>query len=727
MMLKQRKVQIGAAIAAGLGLVVLGATVPANGLRGSFENLLGAKPTQTAPTGKPVQGGTVAALVSVAPAQRQATLEEIARGANSPDRVRARYLLASDLIQQGRAKQALEWLQDLERDYPTLAPQIALKRAQAYEATGDRNNAQSAWSALLEQYPKDPVAAEALFVLGRNQSEYWDRAIAEFPAHPRSVEIAQTRLKKNPNQPRLLLLLARHGLYLKNYGGYLDTLTSKYAAQLTPEDWEAIAFGYWEKQDYGKAGLAYARAPRTPRNAYRVGRGLQLGEKGGATKAYQQMVQEFPTDRDTGLALIRLSRLVEPGQANAYLDQAIAKFPDRAAEALLEKSKLLDSQNSQKSAAQARQMLLKDHGDSEAAAELRWDLAQKAAKLGNLKAAIDWAKPIVKNNPNSEHAPEAGFWAGKWAMELGQEQVAATAFQQVLTEHPHSYYAWRSAVYLGWEVGDFHNVRQLEPAVARPPARAELTAGSPILKELHQLGQDRDAWNRWQVEFTNKMQPTVAEQFTDGIIRLGVGDNLEGLFMVSFLSERDIPEERAQYQALRRQLAYWQALYPFPFLEPIEQWSRQRQLNPLLVTALIRQESRFMPSIRSVVGATGLMQVMPDTASWIAGKINLKSYKLDDPQDNIKLGTWYLDYTHREYENNSLLAVASYNAGPGAVADWLQKGERDPDKFVESIPYSETRGYVKSVFENYWNYLRLYNPDIGQKLAQHSDEHPAGK
>jgi len=136
------------------------------------------------------------------------------------------------------------------------------------------------------------------------------------------------------------------------------------------------------------------------------------------------------------------------------------------------------------------------------------------------------------------------------------------------------------------------------------------------------------------------------------------------------------------------------------------------------VTALIRQESRFMPSIESVAGARGLMQVMPDTGEWIANKINLKNYKLTNPDNNVELGTWYLDYTHREYNNHSLLAVASYNAGPAAVADWVQRfGLNDPDEFIEKIPFGETKGYVKTVFANYWNYLRLYNPDISKIMA----------
>ncbi|NER79183.1 MAG: lytic transglycosylase domain-containing protein, partial [Leptolyngbya sp. SIO1D8] len=202
-------------------------------------------------------------------------------------------------------------------------------------------------------------------------------------------------------------------------------------------------------------------------------------------------------------------------------------------------------------------------------------------------------------------------------------------------------------------------------------------------------------------------------------LRVGVGDNLDGIFMISSLSWRDEPSEQATYKELQQHPAYGQTLYPFPFANAIARWSAQRQLNPLLVTALIRQESRFEPQIRSVVGAAGLMQVMPETAAWIQTQTDIVTYNLDDPEDNINLGTWYLDYTHREYSNHSLYAVASYNAGPGNIADWIaRQNYSDADDFVDKIPFPETKDYVKSVFGGYWNYLRLYNPEIAYRLQK---------
>jgi soluble lytic murein transglycosylase len=682
-------------------------------------------------TGEELQGASVQVkdinvLKALAPEKRAEKLNAIARSPDTLEQARARYLLAADYLQQGQGGKALEQLNQLETSYPIMAGHILLKRAQAYEQAGDNAKAQSARQEVVQKYAKNPVTADALYELGQQDPKYWDQAIAQFPAHPQTVKIAQQRLKQNPNQPELLKLVARHGLYVDGYIGVLDRLTEKFADQLTPEDWEAIAFGYWEKTEYGKAGMAYSRAPFTARNAYRIARGLQLGEKPGATQAYVRMVSAFPNDaEETSLALVRLSRLVPAPQAIAFLDQVIARFPNRAGEALLEKSKVLAQLNNQPAATQTRQLLLSQYGTSEAAAQLRWELAQERAEAGDVQAAWKWASPITKHNHDSEYAPEAAFWVGKWATQLGKAQEAQNAFEYVLKHYPESYYAWRSADMLGWNVGNFDSVRELAPKVARPAARPPIPTGSDTLKELYQIGQDRDAWKLWQVEYDNKMQPTVAEQFTDGVMRLGVGDNLDGIFMVSYLSERENPQEREQYKALKQEKSYWYALYPFPFLEEIESWSQERQLNPLLVTALIRQESRFMPGIVSSAGAKGLMQVMPDTGEWIASKIKLKEFDLANPEDNIKLGTWYLDYTHSEYAGNSMLAIASYNAGPGAVGGWVaKKGVGDPDRFVENIPYDETRGYVKSVFGNYWNYLRLYNPEISQKVAQISTAHP---
>jgi len=718
-MLKLRQNRVSLAVGAGLCVLLIGATL----LTSESWHWQGASSQSQHRLKNPT---AVLPLVSLSPAERMVQLQVLAQSPPSLNRARARYLLASDLIKQNQGAKALSWLQGLEPDYPVLAPYIALRRAQAYELTGG-TKALSAWQELLKRYPNQAVAAEALFVLGRTQPKYWEQAIAQFPSYPRTWEIAHNLLKQDSKQPKLLLLLAKYAYDQPGIISVLDQLVSQSATQLKSADWEAVGFAYWENQVYAKAGSAYAQVPKTPLNLYRTARGLQLGKKSEAIAAYQQLVRDFPNAKETGIGLMHLAKISNTNDALSDLNQVISRFPDQAGEALVEKAQIFEALQSPKSAAEALKLLLTHYGNSDAAAEHRWKLAQARAAVGDYQGAYVWVQPIPKLNPNSILAPRAGFWLGKWLHQLGRQRDARAAFEYVLTKFPQSYYAWRSAVILGLDVGKFTTVGQLTPQVVLPDTRPLPPAGSATLKELYQLGQDRDAWNLWQVEFQNQqMQPTVAQQFTDGLMRLAIKENLTGISQIATLEDRNTPEEQAQYRAFRQQSFYWQALYPFPFFKEIETWSQQRQLNPLLVTALIRQESGFKPDIRSNANAIGLMQLIPPTAKWVASKINLKQYNLVEPNDNIRLGTWYLDYTDQQYHNNSLLAVASYNAGAGNVAKWLrQLGKSDPDEFVEAIPFDETKNYVRQVFGNYWNYLRLYNPKTSQSVANYSTAHPA--
>ncbi len=662
-------------------------------------------------------------LASLKPEARLTSLENFANAeTRSRDRNRARYLLASDLISQYEGGKAILTLKGLEKDYPELAPHILLKRARAYELTNDVTKATKTWKELIKTYPNSPVAAAALYKLGNYDSQYWDQAIAEFPNHPLTHSIIRKRLENNPDNLDLLLLLARYErTYLTDK--IRDRLVLEFPSKLTEDDWQAIADGYWQDGEYRKAADAYSKATPNPNNLYRAGRGLHInGNTGEAKRAYQKLVRQFPDAQETSLGLIRLASITRGGEALDYLDIIIEKFPNRAPAALLQQAKILDRIN-KKFANQARQKLLDEYPQSEAAAEYRWEVASKYAKSGNLLKAWEWAQPITTNNTDSSFAAKAGFWVGKWASQLGRQEDARAAFQYTITNHFQSYYAWRSAVLLGWDVGNFKNVRKLDPEVIKPEVRSIPPAGSESFKELYLLGLDREAITLFQAEIGNRQELTVEEQFTEALLLLKQGKHRKAINHIWSLQLRESPEEIASWQNLRETSLYWQTLFPFPYNNPIFSWSQERNLNPLLVISLIRQESSFEPQIQSPVGATGLMQLMPATGSWVAQQLQLNDYSLTNPNDNINLGTWYLDHTHDIYNNNSLLAVASYNAGPGNVSKWVRRyNTNDPDLFVEKIPFPETKGYVEAVFSNYWNYLRIYNPEISKLISQYTNQ-----
>lgn len=137
--------------------------------------------------------------------------------------------------------------------------------------------------------------------------------------------------------------------------------------------------------------------------------------------------------------------------------------------------------------------------------------------------------------------------------------------------------------------------------------------------------------------------------------------------------------------------------YRVEYRSLITRYAQENELAPELVAAVIYTESRFIPDAQSPRGAIGLMQLMPETAQWVAEQQGTTVKNLRDPEENIRLGTWYLRYLRTRFASPEM-ALAAYNAGHGHVDDWLQVAEAaDGALPVEAIPFPETREFVKSV------------------------------
>lgn len=145
--------------------------------------------------------------------------------------------------------------------------------------------------------------------------------------------------------------------------------------------------------------------------------------------------------------------------------------------------------------------------------------------------------------------------------------------------------------------------------------------------------------------------------------------------------------------------------YPYPYRAEIERYSRQFQVDPLFVATIIREESRFRPEARSSQGATGLMQLMPQTGTWGAQKLKIKGFKperLSDPTTNIQLGCWYLHYLFTHF-GSAELVLAAYNGGESNTPQWAANPE------LHAFP--ETKEYIRRNKATYEMYRKLYgNP-----------------
>ena len=156
---------------------------------------------------------------------------------------------------------------------------------------------------------------------------------------------------------------------------------------------------------------------------------------------------------------------------------------------------------------------------------------------------------------------------------------------------------------------------------------------------------------------------------------------------------------------------YWEALFPKPYWPDLKKFSSQNALDPYLVASLIRQESEFNPSAVSRANALGLMQLLPKVGSAVARQEKLRHFSSDQlftPEVNLQLGTRYFREMVDKFGAFEY-ALAAYNAGTNRVDDWLGQGKyRDPQEFVESIPFTETREYVQAILRNANVYRQLY-------------------
>jgi soluble lytic murein transglycosylase len=156
-------------------------------------------------------------------------------------------------------------------------------------------------------------------------------------------------------------------------------------------------------------------------------------------------------------------------------------------------------------------------------------------------------------------------------------------------------------------------------------------------------------------------------------------------------------------------------IYPIYYQKEIKASAEKHNIDPFLIAALIRVETNYKYHLESSKGAMGLMQIMPDTASWIAETAKIQAFNPADllkADVNIFLGAWYMNWLTKHYSGNMIYAIAAYNAGQGNVNQWKNNGVWDGrETSLDHIPFGETRHYVQRVLYYYHKYQNLYSKD----------------
>lgn len=337
--------------------------------------------------------------------------------------------------------------------------------------------------------------------------------------------------------------------------------------------------------------------------------------------------------------------------------------------------------------------LAREYPSTKQAFEARWRIGWVDYERARYREAARAFAEAAQSNP--EQRSEASYWQARALERAGASGEAQSIYRGILEKDPWSYYALCAERRLG-------GGRAPTAGVVAPAARPEI--GPPPL-------DGRDAYHLIRAR---ELQLAGLHRLARAELRALEREVPDQAALTSFLLE-SYPAVEGYRDAIR--LAYRvrrlepETLYPLAFWPLVTRHARENDLDPLLVLALMRQESMFDPEARSIANARGLMQLLPSTAERIANRLGAPGAQseLYDPDTNVALGTAYLEQLLARYGGDRTKALAAYNGGENAVAKWEARfGDMESDEFVESITYRETRDYVKRVLANYRRYQGQY-------------------
>jgi soluble lytic murein transglycosylase len=569
--------------------------------------------------------------------------------------------LANGLLAEGHPQTAAEVL---EKDRPSARPDVALTLGRAYEASGD--NAKAATS-FKNVYYNMASSSEA------------DAAGTEL----KKLGVTSASTAEHKTRAELLFKAKRYADSATEYRDVLD--------QAAPADRPAITLllaSALQKSGNGKDAKQVLSALPETAGEVNAQRWYQLGEIARSSD-------------DEASFQAALAQLRQSSPSSTWFEQAL----------LSEGNMYLLKRNYDKAIDAYRELQARFPNGSRTA-YAHW----KIAWLGFRQNRNDEAKKEFENHialyPASAEVPNALYWRGRLAEEDGEPAKARAYYQKLSDRFRNYYYA---------ELG-------------RQRMRTLKTTGEPV----HYAILDRiPAFSPPKIEDddppTENLRYQKAQLLANGaLVDLAVRElqaaaaEDEGGWAPAETAR--IYQEIGRYdraiQAMKRTVpnyfalelpelpkSYWEALFPKPYWDDLRRYSEQNSLDPYLVASLIRQESEFNPGAISRANAVGLMQLLPSTAKKVAKDEKVKNFnanQLLSPNVNMQLGTRYFrgmvdKFGAFEY------ALAAYNAGDDRVKDWLGQGKyRDPQEFVESIPFTETREYVQAILRNANVYRQLY-------------------
>jgi soluble lytic murein transglycosylase-like protein len=441
-----------------------------------------------------------------------------------------------------------------------------------------------------------------------------------------------------------------------------------------------------------------------------------------AIAVLSRSIQKFGYESDLGLLVARSYKsLNKNDEAAEWYDRFIEHTPryPAMAEILWRRAWIEEARGHPKAAEGFYQKICKYYPRSSRAEESFVRHALCFYREEKYVAALEKLSLFETKNTDSPLLPEARYWKAKSLLGLNKLDTAKARLAELARQEPYDYYAHRARdllTLLGDSI-DAHlsldtvsdNDRALHwlDSAAPPSAKPLLPDDSLNVRRglvCASIGATADA--EMFLEPVELAYPeNLLLEFRIAAFYRCLGAMPQAARSGRRLAWRIPPEFREAIP-----LPVYSVMYPFYYSDIVNNEAPRRGISPSFVLAVIRQESIFNPGIVSSAGAIGLMQIMPSTGALLARELG-EPFSVDTlyrPSANIRYGTLYLRKLLDQFNENEVLALASYNGGPPNAREWYARNrDKDFDLFVEDIDFSETRNYVKKVLANYWFYRRL--------------------
>jgi soluble lytic murein transglycosylase len=671
------------------------------------------------------------------------------RAATDPLSVDLRDLKSgADALDAGRYPAAIAALKGLTQRLPKLADYAAWFLASAQSSSKDYAAVPATLDIVFEQSPPSPLV-------------------------PRSALLAASALTQNNNAAAALEVLRKYYSVLSQPKGDLAM-----AAAFAGSGDNISAAIYYQRVYYGfplsaeaaqaatetdrlKTDLGEKYPPALP--TAMLGRAIKLLDGGQAVRARKELEalvsQLGGTERD--LARVRIGVAYYTAEENAvaykYLTTLEVASPEADAERLyyvMQSARRLNNLDEmdavaaklgrlhpnspfrlQALLAAANRYLTENKTDQyeplyracfesfpqdKQAAGCHWKVAW-AHYLRRESDAAEMLRAHLRLFPASENASAALYFLGRLAEASHDRATARTYYDEIAREYPNQYYAMLARDRLT-------PVASVDPS----PAASEFlrTVGFP--QRARGSVFDASGASQARIERAKMLVSAGLKDWAKTELRYGAknGDqpHLLAMELAALIGDgqpaqaiRYIKSYAGNYLFLpisSAPLDFWRLAFPLPYRAYLERFSKQNNLDPFLMAALIRQESEFDAKVTSPANARGLTQIEPTTGRELSRKLKIPKYttaKLFQPSLNLQFGTYYLRLVTDQLGGHTEAALAAYNAGMTRAKSWLTWGDfQEPAEFVETVPFTQTRGYIQAVLRNADAYRRIYGPPTHQ-------------